>query len=43
MVNVFVLGSGEDQDVIEVDENNLVKHVSEYVVDKGLEDGRSIG
>lgn len=27
MVNVFVLGSGEDQDVIEVDENKLVKQV----------------
>ena len=43
MVNVFILGSGEDQDVIEVDKNKLVNHVSEYVVNKGLEDGRSIG
>lgn len=43
MVNVFVLGSGEDQDVIKVEENKLVKHVSEYVVNKGLEDGSSIG
>ena len=40
---MFVFGSGEDQDVIEVDENKLVKHVSEYVIYKGLEDDRSIG
>ena len=40
---MFVLGPGEDQDIIEVDENELVKHVSENVVNKSLEDGRSIG
>ncbi len=36
-------GSGEDEDVIHVDEDEVVEHVSEHVIDQGLEDSRSTG
>lgn len=40
---MLVLGLVEDHDVIEVHENKVVEHVSQYIVDKGLKDGKGIG
>lgn len=33
LLNVFVLGSGEDQYIIKVDEKKRVQRVTEYVID----------
>ncbi len=43
MVDVVLLGPGENQSVIQVDEDMFVKHVAEQVVDQSLEDGGGIG
>ncbi len=40
---MFRGGLGEDQDVIQIDENEPVDHVTEDVVDQGLEHSRSVG
>ena len=34
---------GEDQDVVEVNENGMVQHVPENVIDQGLEDRGGVG
>ena len=39
VVDMFLPGLGKDTDVIQVDEDKLVEHVPEEVVDQGLEDG----
>lgn len=41
MCSLWVLA--EDQDVIQVHEDVLIKHVAEDVVDEGLEHSRSVG
>lgn len=42
LLDVFLQGVGVDQDVIDVYNNKSVEHVSEDVINKGLEDGRTI-
>ena len=39
MSSVYLEILGEDEDVVEVDKNKLVDHVSQYVIDQTLEDG----
>ena len=43
MMDMLMLGFREDQNVIEVDEDKLVEHVSEHIVNQGLENSRGIG
>ena len=40
---MFLLGAGEDQNVIKVDEDELVEHVPEHVIHQRLENSRSVG
>lgn len=35
--------SGEDQDFVKVDKHVPVQHVSEHVVNQGLQDGTAVG
>ena len=43
MVNVFISGLGEDENVIQVDKDEPVEHVSKNVVYQDLEDGEGVG
>ncbi len=39
---MVLLGPGVNKDVVQVDEDMFVEHVTEHVIDEGLEDGRGI-
>lgn len=43
MMDVLLLGPGEDEDVIEINKDISIEHVSEHIVHHCLEDGRGIG
>lgn len=40
---MLIFGVGEDQDIDQVDKNILVEHVSEHVINQGLEHGWGVG
>ncbi len=42
MLDIITLVLGEDQDIVEVNKNKLIDHVSEHVVDECLEDCRGV-
>ena len=43
MVDMLFAGLGKNEDVVQIDENIFVNHVSEEVVDQGLENCWGIG
>jgi len=40
MVDMLFAGLGKNEDVVQIDENILVNHIPEEVVDQGLENCR---
>ena len=43
MMDMLMQSLREDQNVIEIDEDKLVEHVSEHVLKQGLKNSRGIG
>ena len=43
MMDVLLLGPGEDEDVIEINKDISIEHVSEHIIYHCLEDGKGIG
>ena len=43
MMNVLLFGPGEDEYIIKIHKDISVEHVSEHIIDEGLEHSRSIG
>lgn len=43
VVDILTPGLGEDQDVVVVHKDEAVDYVSDYIIDKGLKEGRGVG
>jgi len=43
MVNVLLLSTGEDKDVVQLYKHILVQHVSKYIIDQSLKNGEAEG
>ena len=43
MMDVLLLGLGEDEDVVNINEDIAIEHVPEHIIYQSLEDGRGIG
>lgn len=42
VVDMFLLGPGKDEDVVQVDKNVAVQHVPKHVIHQGLEHSRGV-